>query len=346
MSYTLLADVIEPSVFIPYQNERIPYKLALSQESGVLVAPIEAIAKQLGGGGRTLDAPYWEDLARGEADIPDDTATEITPDKITSTVEKMTKHTLAKSWSASTVAGWVSTGVADDPMRNIADKMGDWWHYNTEQRLIKTLTGVLADNGANDSGDMIASVYDDIASPTAANKIGVQAVNEATLTAGDRMGDFRVICMHSHVYNTLRNDEQISFRRPSETPHEVPYYQGMMVIFSDTMPVTAGSNSSKYTCFLLGEGALSHSVDIPSEPTQNGVMGLEMDRNSLVGNGGGKDTIITRRHEFMHPRGVSWLDANRAKKMAATNAELALATNWDRKYDRKNIRIAALEVNA
>ena len=345
MADTKISDVINPAIFIPYQQERIPYKLALLQESGALIMPQDSILTQLAGGGRTIDAPFWNDLTRGEPGIPDDTDDVLVADKVSAAREKMTQHTLVKSWSTSDVAGWIATGDPNDPMRSIADGMDDWWYFATEFRIAKTLTGVLADNVANDGSDMLASVYSDVVSPTAANKISIQAVNEARGTAGSQLNGFRVILMHTHVYMTLLNDEKISFRSPSETTAGVPMYLNMMVIFSDEMPVTAGTNSPKYTCFLLGQGAISHRTEIPSNPTDKGTQGLEIHREPLVGNGGGRDTVITRRNQFLHPAGVGWLDASRAKEMAATAAELGDAVNWDRKYDRKNIKIAFLEVN-
>lgn len=346
MADTKITDVINPAIFTAYQQERIPYKLGLLMESGALILPTDEIIGQLAGGGRTIDAPFWNDLTRGEPGIPDDSGAVLVADKVTANREKMTQHSLVKAWSTSDVAGWIATGDPKDPMRSIADGMDAWWYFATEFRLTSTMAGVLADNVANDGGDMLATVYDDVVSPTAANKISIQAVNEAKGTAGDKLGDFRVIVMHTHVYLTLLNDEKIDFRTPAETTDKVPMYLNMMVIFTDEAPVTAGANSPKYTCFLLGQGAISHRTEIPGQPTDKGTQGLEIEREPLAGNGGGRDTIITRRNQFMHPAGVGWLDAVRGETMAATAAELANALNWDRKYDRKNIKMAFLEVNA
>lgn len=346
MSETRYIDVIEPSVFLSYQAEQIPEKYIMMMQSGILAAPVEEVMRQVTAGGTLIDMPYWDDLGRDEPEIPDDDPNaEITPDKITADNERATKHQLVKAWSAMDMAGMVATGNAKDPIMQIAMGTNRYWYFTLEHRIIATLTGVLADNSANDSSDMIATVYSDVSSPTAANKISVAAVNEAKLTMGDHMDDFRVICMHSHVYNTLLNDEKIDFVKPSDTPYQVPTYLNMLVLFSDQMPVVAGSNSNKYTCYLLGEGAFAFNQFMDPTPTPNGTVGMEKERKPLVGSGGGQDIIIQRQRQFLHPRGISWTNASRAKKMGATRAELALAANWDRKYVRKNIKIAALEVN-
>lgn len=346
MSTTRYIDLIEPSVFLPYMEEQIPEKFILMMDSGILAPPPEVVADQFLKGGFTIDMPYWDDLVRGEPTYPDDDPdTEIVPDKITTDREKATKHAMAKAWSAMDVAGMITTGRTDDPIKQIAMGTNRWWYEVLEQRIIKTMTGVLADNAANDASDMIATVYSDVSSPTAANKISVAAINEAKLTMGDRMDDFRVICMHSHVYNTLKNDEKIDFFKPSDTPAKVPYYLDMLVLFSDFMPVVAGANSNKYTCYLLGNGAFSFMDYMDPTPTPFGTVGMEKERKPLSGSGGGQDIIIQRKRQFLHPRGISWTDSARAKQTAASYAELANAANWDRKYLRKNIKIAALEVN-
>lgn len=347
---TQISDIIEPAVFTNYLSEYTPEKYILLQNSGILAAPPSEVSSQFLAGGMTIDMPYWDDLTRGEPTIPNDTQTDITPDAIGTHGDKATKHILAKAWNSMSVSGMVATGSMNEPMEEVGRKVGNWWYEATEQRIIRTLTGVFADNAANNSSDMIASVYQDIAAPTAANRISIQAVNEATLTMGDQMDQFSVICMHTHVYNTLKNDEQITFVRPSETPMQVPYYGdpnagGLLVLYSDMMPVVSGTNAPKYTCYLCAPGAFAYMDHVPTTSTFWGTEGVEIQRSATKGLGGGEDIMVTRRRQMLHPRGVKWNDTARANKMAPTYAELANATNWTRVHQRKNVRMAALEVN-
>ena len=71
---------------------------------------------------------------------------------------------------------------------------------------------------------------------------------------------------------------------------------------------------------------------------------FERERNPLAGNGGGQTTIVTRRHLLLHPRGIKFTKSSMAGK-SPTYAELATTANWDRVFERKKIRLAALEVN-
>lgn len=346
MSTTRYTDIIEPSVFTNYMSEAKPEKYILLQQSGILAPPPEEVSSQFLAGGTTIDMPFWQDLSRGEPDIPnDDPDAILSTDKIETSRDKAVKHNLVKGWSNMDMSGIVATGNADDPIKEIADKVQNWWYYALEQKIIKTMTGVFADNSANDSSDMIYSAYSDIASPLAANKISNAAINRARLTMGDQLEELTTICVHTDVYGTMLDDEKIDFIQPSNAPFRIPTYQGMTVLFSDQMPVVTGTNSDEYTCYLIGRGAFAFMDHMSSRPTPNGTESVEKDRLPTSGNGGGQDVLVTRKRVLLHPRGIKWTDNSRAATAAPSNAELALAANWDRVYERKNIRFAALKVN-
>ena len=151
--------------------------------------------------------------------------------------------------------------------------------------------------------------------------------------------------MHSFVYGTLLDDEKIEFKKPSEAPFEVPYYAGMMVVHSEMMPVSAGASADEYSCFLFAPGAFMHIDEVPNRPTIYGNEGTEITRDPDIGDGGGADYLTTRRFEMIHPAGMDFTGASLAKSQGATLAELRNSANWDRKYNRKNVKFACLKVN-
>jgi hypothetical protein len=98
--------------------------------------------------------------------------------------------------------------------------------------------------------------------------------------------------------------------------------------------VVAGATSGfVYTSYLFGRGAIARGNGQPPVP-------VETDRNSLSG----EDYLVTRRHYILHPRGVAFANAS-VVGASPTNAELATATNWNRVYSKKNIRLIALKTN-
>ena len=70
----------------------------------------------------------------------------------------------------------------------------------------------------------------------------------------------------------------------------------------------------------------------------------ELDRDPSSGNGGGQTLIYSRRSDIFHPLGFQFLSGSVAGQ-SATQAELALAANWDRVWERKNTGIAFLQTN-
>lgn len=342
---TAIADIVVPSVFTPYMAENKPFKVAMLEQSGILAAPEPLIAQRFTTGGVQIEVPFWDDLDDTEPSVMNDSDTQIGVSKVTASDMKAYKHRLAKKHGAKNIAGFSATGRGDSPMNRVAERIGAYWGRQKEMRIIANAEGVIADNVANDSSDMVYSVYSDIASPTAANRISYQAINRARLTMGENLDDLRVIAMHTNVYGTLLDDEKIDFKKPSESPFQVPYYAGMMVIHSEQMPVATGTNSDQYDCYLFAPGAFMHIDEVPSRPTIYGNEGTEITRDPGIGLGGGADYLTTRRFELIHPAGMDFLAASVEAGHGATLAQLRLATNWDRKYFRKNVKMACLRVN-
>ena len=142
------------------------------------------------------------------------------------------------------------------------------------------------------------------------------------------------IAMHSAVYSNLKKIDNISFEKESMGDLEIETYRGLRIIVNDNLPKVAGGTSGfKYTSYLFGNGAFGlgqGSAPVPSET----------DRDSLAGT----DILITRSHFLMHPRGIAWQSAVTVGS-SPTNVESENATNWDRVYERKNVRIAAIVTN-
>ena len=112
---------------------------------------------------------------------------------------------------------------------------------------------------------------------------------------------------------------------------------GRNLIIDDSLPAVAGTNRTTYTTILCGSGAAGYGVGTPKVPS-------ETDREPSAGNGGGEETIYSRRTDLIHPLGFQFTSASVAGE-SATLAELATAANWDRVMERKNINVAFLQTN-
>lgn len=338
MAITKLTDIIEPAVYLRYEREFLPEKLDLLS-SAAFVAPPGEVAGQMAQGGSIIDVPFWQDIDRNEPDIPtDNEATISTPAKVTATKFRVQKLFWVRSWSSMRLAGIIATGNGGDPLKNIADFTINYWRRQVQKATIKVMDGVLADNVANDSSDLLYSIYSDIATPLAANKISFAAINRARYKFGEFMNDnVTTIVVHSKVYADMLDQEAITFIRPSQYPFEIATFGGMQVVISDDCTTVSGTNSPKYRSYLLGAGAVGYMTYYPDDA-------IETWKNPLAGNGNGQDYLINRRQVFIAPHGWSYIKGSQSGK-GPTYAELATAGNWDRVMQKNNCRIAYLESN-
>lgn len=333
MANTLISDVIVPSVFNPYVIERTAER-ARFYMGGILSADpsFDILASR---GGNLINMPFWQDLT-GNDEVLSDTGS-LTPAKITAGQDKAVLLMRGRAWQVNDLATALS---GSDPMGAIGDLVADYWARRYQATMISSLTGVFADNVANDSSDMSIDVAGATnADVTASTKMSGDVFIDGQNTFGDALGMIAGIAMHSHVYNNLKKIDNISFEKESDGATEITRYRGLPVIVDDNLPFTpaagsgAGDAAAQYTTYLFGNGAIAMGQGGAPVPT-------ETDRDSL----GGNDILVTRSHFIMHPRGVAFQSASVAGA-APTNAELALAANWNRVYERKNVRIAQIITN-
>lgn len=311
---TKISDVIVPEVFNDYFINRTA-ELAKFYLGGIVSndAQLNTLAQS---GGRLLNMPFWSDLT-GDDEILSDSGA-LTPGKIQAGQDVAVLHTRGRAWSVNDLAKALS---GDDPMAAIGDLVAQYWARRYQAVALASLKGVIADNVASNAGDMVAG--DGSADFDANLFIDGQA------TFGDAIGGLSGIAFHPAVYHNLKKTDNISFEKESLGDLEVETYRGLRVIVDRNLPVTTGTPDT-YTTYLFGNGAIGMgqgSAPVPSET----------DRDSLAG----EDILVTRSHFIMHPRGVKFTDTT-VTGTSPSNAELELAANWSRVYDREQVRVAAI----
>lgn len=226
-----------------------------------------------------------------------------------------------------------------DPLGQLANTVGSYWAREYQKILINVLKGVLADNEDNDNGDMVYSIaIDTEASVGSAEKVSHEAITRARLTSGDALEDLQALGVHSAVYGTMLENEQIDFVTPSNTEMRIPFFGDLRVIVDDGLPAVAGTYRITYTSVLFGSGAVGYAEARPKTPS-------EVERDPEKGSGEGQEILYSRRHTVLHPFGFAWQSSSMSGK-SPTNAELAMAANWDRVYpERKQVPLAFLKTN-
>ncbi len=119
-----------------------------------------------------------------------------------------------------------------------------------------------------------------------------------------------------------------------------------MVVIDDGAPVIAGGTSGfRYVSMLFGAAVFGYGEGSPEVPTA-------VERFESQGNGGGVENIWSRKTWLIHPIGhtftsntVTGPTGKTVNNISPTDANLALAANWNRTYDRKNVPMAFLVTN-
>jgi hypothetical protein len=330
MAIVQLNDVIVPEVFFTYMAKDTTTLSAIFESGAVRVDA--NLAGKLAGGGSTFQVPFWRDLADTEAAVvTDQTGDTITPLEVTASKMRAIRQIRAQAWSD---ADLVAELAGSDPMDRIRARVSGYWNRQFQLSLVATINGFLADNVAHDSSDMVHDITAEVGD---AAQMSADAILEGGQTMGDASQVLKLIVMHSRIYTNLAKLNLIDFIPNSDGRVRFPTYLGYKVIVDDGVQVDdAGGGDFHYWTYLLGEGVVGWGESPVAVP-------VETDRAPAQGNGAGTEVLYTRRQYLMHPYGFDWLDGSTAS-IFPTNAELALAANWNRVYpERKQISIAAIK---
>lgn len=337
MANTQLSDIIDVTVFqdIPAVNSP---ELTAFYQSGI-VRRTSFMDMLANASGKEAELPFWNDLDESSlANISTSLASDVaTADKITQGEQIARKLFLNKGWANADLVNEVAMGPK--AMNHIRARTDKYWSRQWQRYLIGAANGVLADNVANDSGDMVYDVASEtIAGQTSATRFSRSNFTAAAFTLGDAWENTGAIGVHSMVYKQMVDQDDIDFIPDSEGSMTIPTYMGKRVIVDDSMTVTAGTTDGfKYTTVLFGEGAFGYGEGSPTIP-------VEVEREASQGNGGGIETLWTRKTYILHPAGFQFKSGSVAG-VSPTQAEYALAANWDRVVTRKNVPIAYLITN-
>lgn len=348
MASTQLTDVIIPDVYLSYTAVNNPELTAFFQ-SGVAV-PVPNLSAVFASGGRIAFLPYWKDLdPTVEPNYGTDNVGDVaTPQKVTAGEMATRIAQLNQGYSA---ADLVTEIAGSSPMQQVRNRFGAYWMHQWQRRLLAVVKGVIAENIANGSSDMIYNAaLETTVGVTNANLFSRGAFTAAVFSLGDHFGQIVAMAVHSVVYKRMVDNDDITFIPPSHPDPTLPleaqqqaYYLGKRIIVDDTMPTVAGSGnpaSIKYTSVLFGAGAIGYAEGItgPQIP-------VEVYRRPDEGNGAGIEQIWERKSWIIHPFGYKWLEESLTNGYSPTWADLGNAANWQRQIDRRLVPLAFLITN-
>lgn len=341
-----LANIIDPVVFNDLPAQDKPEKTAFFT-SGAVVRN-EMLDGFADAPGKNIELPFWKDLdpAIEQNYSNDNPADEAVPLLIAQDEMRARKAFLNQGWTESDLAAELAMGGT--AMRRIRARIDTYWMRRWQRRIVATATGVMLANIAQDGGDMVR----DISLQTTvgvgdANLFGRTEAVAAAFTLGDQFDSIATMIVHSVVAQRMIENDEIEFIPDSNGQMTIPTYLGKRVVIDDGVPVIAGTTDGfRYVTMLFGKAAFAYGEGTPQVPT-------EVERKAAGGNGGGIETLWSRKTWIVHPLGHKFtnntVSGPAAPKNPAgispTDSDLRLAANWDRVFDRKVLPLAFLISN-
>lgn len=336
MATVQLSDLVFGPSFQAY-TVRESTRLNAFVAAGVVVADA-AVAAMANDSGYLHNMPKWGRVANDEPNASTDNPSDVAvPKKIGTENEIARKLMRNQGWSSSDLAAAL---VSQDPMAVIGAQLGSYWAGVNQTTIIKMCLGILADNVANDAGDMVKNVATDaVGAPTSAELFSETVMIAADQTLGDAKGSLTAIAVHSVIHARMQTLGTLVDNFDPETGRVLfQTFMGKRVIIDDDMPVTVGTNRTTYTSILFGAGLFRSGMGTPKTPT-------EVSREANQGNGEGVETLWNRRHEIIHPRGFAVAGLQVSTSATPTYAQLAAAAQWNRIAPRKLIPLAYVQTN-
>jgi len=327
---TILSDVVFRDELRDYINVTTVESTAFFQ-SGILVQNNDMSAL-LAAPTNTFTIPWWVDLdASIEPNYSNDVYTDIAVPLSVRTASMQARAAyLNEGWNAMSL---VKNITNQDPLEYVASRLISYWQREAERRTIATAIGIYNDNVAGNNGDMVID---------AGGPISAAAIIRARATMGDYGGgSLGVIVMHSSVHTELQILNLIDFTPIGDQVPLSGRYQGMRVVVDDGMPVVGTGADARYLSIIFRPGAIGYAEEQPE-----GEDGLDYERENARGNGGGAETLWTRRNFVIHPLGYSFNsttitgNGTETRPASASWSDLALAANWTRQLDRKQVPMA------
>lgn len=330
MATVQIVDVIVPEEFSLYVTENSIEKSQLVQ-SGIVVRNSE-IETQLRAGASMFSVPFWKDLSDDLPNVTNDDPSQFaTPRKLASGKQLIRKGYYHNSWSAMNLASELSGSNA---LKRIEDRVSAYWLRYSQRHLIACLNGILADNVANDDGDML---HDISGGTGAAANFSAAAVIDTAGTLGDAMRDLVAVGMHSATYKAALKGDLIQ-TVPDSQGGFIQTFRGLGILVDDGLPVTGTGNAAVYTTVLFGGGAVGYGMTEPRIAE-----GTEVENLPSAGMGGGQQILHSRLNMTFHPLGFGWKETSVVGE-SPTLTELADPDNWDRvASDRKHVPLAFLK---
>ena len=222
--------------------------------------------------------------------------------------------------------GWTEKDFASDVTGEdflpAAQEVAEYWDDIDQATLLATLKGVFAMTGGKNA-EFVASHTLDISAGSSNNVFDATTLNNGMQKAlGDNKAKFALAVMHSAVATNLENLQLLEYMKYTddkgiEREMALATLNGRIVLIDDNMPTEAGEGFTKYTTYVLGNGAIEYTNCGAKVP-------YEMFRDPKTN--GGETTMYSRQRKIFSPYGISFKGTGIT---SPTDTQLETGTNWE-----------------
>ena len=337
MATTRLSDVVNKQLFVETTSQQIVSRSLILRSRMVQQDPrFSAFVTDMAA---TVTLPVWSALSGRSNVASDDPAQNATPQKRTQASEVARKHFRSQGWQTTKVTDLHAGAVLAQTQNDVAE----YWINDIQGTLTRTLTGIFA-SASMAANELDLADEDPDGVGTAVN-LSPTLVAQGKALMGDRVSELGAIILHTTVFQNLEADQAITYREAGVDPAGnrvmIAQYMGLDAIPSMDVFSEAGATSgTKYDTYLVGANAIAWGDGTAAL----GDEALEFDREPGAGNGGGVETMWSRRYYMIHPRGVSF-SGSPAAGSYPSDAELINGANWTRVYEPQLVPIVRITTN-
>ena len=278
--------------------------------------------------GTTIEVDYLVEPEFVEPEYGDDSNVDITPQNIGEDMYRAAVMFPNVAFAEKSIVKVLRAHANEnDGLEALIAYIAKYWDKYKQRQAFAIIQGILADNVANDGGDLIES----IAGPF---------TYTATVNALAKRGDSIVELMdHAFMNSTVYKERliagEIETVKEEDTGLEMSTWNGMRVHVDNILKPVAG----KSLTILAKSGTF---VEASVDMSANGMMPLEYERSGKKGRGAGLTEVISRVGGLWHPGGWDYTKTTQSG-LTRNLAETALADNWDRKISVEQSPFVAVE---
>lgn len=309
----------DPEVYRSFVDQEAPFtdNIIASQ----ILADDQAMATVLDNGGTVGVTRFYKPLDP-DTDAPKvrDGKTNNTPTETTGGKQAFIRIDRMKAWKATQLTRELT---AADPMAAVARSTGLYWRMYWQGLMIKMAKAVTG----------VSGLTSHVA--TATNGVTGGLVIDAQQAAlGDFAGKFGLYVMHSKIFAEYQKMGMVDYNKFTITnvlqrEVELPTINGLIVLVNDRGTYDGSTN---YESYLFGQGSVLRATPKVITPDY-----ADYDPET----NGGTDILYNNRSMILHPNGLSF-KADSITGETPTDAEFINSSNWELRYDAKNVRIGKI----